>query len=68
MGRLLPTGLPNQGHSVYFEILDEGHVEKCFMVCQCGWRVEIETFRRPWSMIETKVRMRKHLEDMGRNK
>ena len=65
MGKLIPTGLPSQGHSVDFENLGEGKAEKCFMVCECGWRTEIESFRHPWSLIETKVRLRKHMEDLG---
>jgi hypothetical protein len=35
------------------------------MVCECGWKIEIESFRHPWSLIETRVRMRKHMEELG---
>jgi hypothetical protein len=65
MGKLIPTGLPNQGHSVDFEYVEAGKGMKCFMVCQCGWKIEIESFRHPWSLIETKVRLRKHMKDLG---
>ena len=65
MGKLIPTGLPNQGHSIDFKNLGVGESEKCFMVCECGWETEIESFRHPWSLIETKVRLRKHMEDLG---
>jgi hypothetical protein len=65
MGHLIPTGSPNQGHSVDFEYVGEDKSQKCYMVCECGWKIEIESFRHPWSLIETKVRMRKHMEDMG---
>ena len=67
MGKLIPTGLPNQGHSVDFEYFGEKKDIKCFMVCQCGWKIEIESFRHPWSLIETKVRMRRHMDDLGLN-
>jgi hypothetical protein len=65
MGRLIPTGLPNQGHSIDFEYVGEDKAKKCFMVCECGWKIEIESFRHPWSLIETKVRMRKHMQELG---
>jgi hypothetical protein len=65
MGKLIPTGLPNQGHSVDFEYVGENKDMKCFMVCQCGWKIEIESFRHSWSLIETKVRLREHMEDLG---
>ena len=68
MGRLIPTGLPNQGHSRDFEYSGEDRNKKCFMVCESGWRVELETFRHQWSLIETKVRVRKHMEEMGLSK
>ena len=42
MGRLIPTGLPNQGHSIDFEYVGEDKDKKCFMVCECGWKIEIE--------------------------
>ena len=35
------------------------------MVCECGWKIEIESFRHPWSLIETRVRMRKHMQELG---
>ncbi len=65
MGRLIPTGLPNQGHSIDFEYAGEDEVKKCFMVCECGWKIEIESFRHPWSLIETRVRMRAHMKELG---
>ena len=65
MGHLIPTGAPNQGHSMDFEYEGSGEEQKCLMCCQCGWKVEIESFRKPWSVTEVKVRVGKHLEDLG---
>jgi len=65
MGHLVPTGVPNQGHSMDFEYEGSGEEQKCLMRCQCGWKVEIESFRKPWSVTEVKVRVGKHLEDLG---
>ncbi len=65
MGHLIPTGTPNQGHSIDFKYIYEGKFEKCFMVCECGWEVEIESYRHSWSLIETKVRLRKHMQELG---
>jgi hypothetical protein len=65
MGKLIPTGLPNHGHSTDFEYIGEGVEEQCFMVCECGWKTEIESFQHPWSLIETKVRFQRHMEDLG---
>ena len=47
------------------EYVGEDKDKKCFMVCECGWKIEIESFRHPWSLIETRVRMRKHMEELG---
>jgi len=65
MRHLIPTGVPNQGHSMNFEYDESEEAPKCFMSCQCGWRVKIESFRNPWSVTEVKVRVGKHLEDLG---
>jgi len=65
MGHLIPTGVPNHGHSINFEYVGFGEEQKCYMGCQCGWRVEIESFRNPWSVTEVKVRVEKHLEELG---
>lgn len=65
MGKLIPTGLPNQGHSIDFKNLGVGEAEKCFMVCECGWETEIESFRHSWSLIETRVKMQKHMKELG---
>ena len=65
MGRLIPTGVPNQGHPMDLEYTGSGQKMKCFMVCACGWRTEIESFRHPWSLIETRVRAQRHLEELG---
>ena len=65
MGRLIPTGAPNRGHSIDFEYIGTGKAQKCFMVCQCGFKVEIESFRHPWSLIESNVRFRKHMQKIG---
>lgn len=40
-----------------------GENQKCFMVCNCGAEIEIESFRHSWSIIETRVRWAKHLEE-----
>jgi len=65
MGRLIPTGIPNQGHSIDFEYTGQDKDMKCFMFCECGWKIEIESFRHPWSLIETNVRVKKHMEEIG---
>jgi hypothetical protein len=62
---LTPTGLPNEGHSIAFEYLGEGVEQQCFMVCECGWKIEIESFRHSWSLIETRVRLQRHMEEIG---
>ena len=65
MGRPIPTGVPNQGHEMDFQYEGEGNKQKCFMICKCSWRIEIETFRHPWSLIEIKVRVRRHMQELG---
>jgi len=35
------------------------------MVGEYGWKIEIESFRHPWSLIETRVRMWKRMEELG---
>ena len=65
MGRLIPSGLPNQGHAIDFEYVGEKRDLKCYMVCECSWKIEIESFRHPWSIIETRVRLRKHMKELG---
>jgi hypothetical protein len=65
VGRLIPTGAPNLGHSIDFEYVGTGRAQKCFMDCQCGFRVEIEFFRHSWSVIEINVRFRKHMLEVG---
>jgi hypothetical protein len=65
MGKLIPTGVPNQGHSIDYEYIGEGVEEQCFMVCECGWQIEIESFQHPWSLIESRVRLQRHMEDLG---
>ena len=62
---LIPTGLPNQGHSIDFEYIGDGNEKQCFMVCGCGWKIEIESFQHSWSLIETKIRLQRHMEDFG---
>jgi hypothetical protein len=65
MGRPIPTGVPNQGHQMDFKYEGEGKKQKCFMTCECGWFIEIETFRHPWSLIEIKVRAKRHMQELG---
>ncbi|MFZ9222847.1 MAG: hypothetical protein ACO23S_06265 [Candidatus Nanopelagicaceae bacterium] len=65
MGRLIPTGVPNRGHQMDFVYEGEGEAQKCFMTCECGWRIEIESFRHPWSLIEVKARSRRHMQELG---
>jgi len=67
MRHLISTEVSNQGHSMNFEYTGSGEEQKCFMSCQCGWRVEIESFRNSWSVIEVKVRVGKHLKELGIN-
>lgn len=65
MGHLIPTGLPNQGHSVVFDYVGEDEAKKCYMICACSWKIEIGSFRHSWSIMETRFRMRKHMEEIG---
>jgi len=65
MGHLIPTGIPNQGYSINFEYIGDGENQTCLMICECGWKTKIESFRHPWSIIETKVKVRKHMEELG---
>lgn len=65
MGRLIPISSPNQKHAIDFEYVGAGKVQKCFMFCKCGFRVEIESFRKPWSLIESNVKFRKHMKEVG---
>jgi hypothetical protein len=65
LGRPIRTGDSNQGHEMDFRYEGEGENQKCFMTCKCGWEIEIDSFRRPWSLIEIKVKNRKHLQDLG---
>jgi hypothetical protein len=65
MGLLIPIGLPNQGHSIDFEYIGDGFEEQCFMVCECGWKIEIESYQNAWSLIETRVRLQRHMEEIG---
>lgn len=65
MGDLISTGISDQGHSITFEYVGEGAEQKCFMKCVCGWSTEIESSMHPWSLIETKVKFQKHLDDLA---
>jgi uncharacterized membrane protein YecN with MAPEG domain len=48
---------------VEFKRVGELKDEKCFMICICGAQIQIESFRHSWSIIETRVRWERHLED-----
>lgn len=65
MGHLIPTGVSDQGHSITFDYIGEGDEQKCFMRCVCDWSIEIESFRHPWSITESRVRFQRHMEDLG---
>ncbi len=41
----------------------EGESKKCFIVCECGTRMEIGSFRHSWSIIETRVKWEAHLKE-----
>lgn len=64
MGRLISTGISNQGHPMDFRYVGEGADQKCFMCCECGWEVEIKSFRHSWSLMEINVKNRKHLQSL----
>ena len=65
MGKIIPTGIPNSGHSITFEYVGDDVEQRCFMVCECSWKIEIESFRHPWSLIETRVQLQRHMEETG---
>lgn len=65
MGHLIPTEIEDQGHQISFEYIGNDTDHNCFAVCLCGWRTEIESFRNPWSVIEVKVKVTKHFEELG---
>jgi hypothetical protein len=41
MGRLIPTGLPNQGHSVDFEYVGEDKDKKCSWSVNVGGKLKL---------------------------
>jgi hypothetical protein len=65
MGRLLPTGAPNLGHAMDFEYQGLEPSLTCELQCQCGWKTEIKSFRKPWSILEVKMKVKNHMSDLG---
>ncbi|MCX6403050.1 MAG: hypothetical protein NT032_03865 [Actinobacteria bacterium] len=72
MGKLI--GIQSESgpaNKLVYEGVDES--QRCFidcecgarieMICICGAQIEIESFRHSWSIIETRVRWERHLED-----
>jgi len=64
MGHLIATGVEEQGHQISFEYVGKESKQRCFALCNCGWKVEIESFLNPWSVIEVKVRVARHFEEV----
>jgi hypothetical protein len=60
-GRLIMTGVHEPGHSDVLTYSGEGLAEHCYLDCECGVRLEIESFRHPWSTIEVRVKYGQHL-------
>lgn len=65
MGRLMSTGVGRAEHST--KLIYEGVHEnqKCFMVCECDWRIEITAFKNYGGVIETRSRYDEHLDSVG---
>lgn len=65
MGKLIDTGVGRVKHmtEIVYEVVDE--TKKCFLVCECGWRVEIKAYRNYGGVIETRIRYDEHLESLG---
>ena len=65
MGRLIATGVDNNGHKFDFIYSDSADGSaKCHMVCSCGWSEEM-TSKGPWAVVESGSRSRRHLRDVG---
>ena len=65
MGHLIATGSESNGHGFEFEYSKIDGLDKCQMVCNCGWNTDIKSFQNPWSVIEVKVKIKEHLADFG---
>jgi hypothetical protein len=62
MGKLIGIqSVSGPANKLVYEGVDES--QRCFIDCECGARIEIESFRHSWSIIETRVRWERHLED-----
>lgn len=61
MGKLIPIPA-NSGPTIKITYEGTGKDQKCFIDCECGARMEIESFRHSWSIIETRVRWEQHLK------
>lgn len=66
MGNPLPTGIPNEGHSMRFEYSDQGKQGMCYLCCECGWRAEIKSYRQSWSLLEINFKAKRHFESLRR--
>lgn len=63
MSDLFPTGMSAPGHPITFEYLDETEGRRCIMRCGCGWSSEVEPSILPWTVNETQVKFKQHIED-----
>jgi hypothetical protein len=53
------------GHGFDFSYLSLDDLETCEMLCKCGWRTNIESFDKPWSIIEVGFKAKEHLGVYG---
>ena len=65
MGKLIDTGVGRPGHATNHLYEGDENSLKYFLVCECGWKVEIKAFRNYGGVIETRIRYDEHLESVG---
>ena len=65
LGNLISLRFELNGHGLDFSYSVSEDTQKCEMVCKCGWRTKIESFDKPWSIIEVKHRAAEHFESFG---
>ena len=65
MGHPISTGFSKKDHEISFLYEGEDKQQRCFMVCKCGWKIEIQSFRHPWSLVEIKVKRIRHIRELG---
>jgi hypothetical protein len=64
-GRLIMTGVHEPGHSHVLRYEGSGHEERCHLICECGAKLEIESFRHSWSTMEVRYKYGSHLNEFS---